>query len=85
MVWKRALGEKGVLTQQDVERIEKAYPKTGWIVDSRETAEKLFNELESLVRNGVEQKGYIISKDGFVSTSIGNRSGVTAVNEKWRK
>ena len=81
----RALGEKGVLTQQDVERIEKAYPKTGWIVDSRETAEKLFDELERLVRNGVEQKGYIISKDGSVSTSIENKSGESAVNRRWGK
>ena len=64
----RALGEKGVLTQQDVERVLSAYPKTGWLLDSQDQANSLFDSLEYLLSQGLQNTaGITIDKSGRVN------------------
>ena len=64
----RALGEKGVLTQQDVERVLSAYPKTGWLLDSQDQANSLFDSLEFLLSQGLQNTaGITIDKSGRVN------------------
>lgn len=69
----RAAGEKGVLTDKDIARIEKAFPNPFW--DTKETAKNKMVNVRSVFRNIMEGKiKAYVDEDGSISENLDDDS-----------
>lgn len=78
----RASGERGVLTDQDVNRIKNALPSYG---DDKETAQNKVNQLSTVMRSAFNAAiDSYVGKKGSVSPQVSQpAAGTTANGVKW--